>query len=184
MPDNTSSSNTQSGGGTPPGNTQGKQPPAAVDFDEWLVEQPDHIKTMLADHTKGLKGALDTERKGRKDLEKQLREAAGKLEQGSDARKTLEDQAARLAAAERQTAFYDAAQEAGVVKLRLAYLAAVDGELIDDKGRVDWTELRKHYPELFAAKTQPAGNAGAGTQGAPPASGGMNDYIRRAAGRQ
>jgi len=160
---------------------QQQQEPTNETFEEWIAKQPEAIKTSYAAHTGGLKSALEDERKGRKDLEKQLRDLAKKAEKGSDAEATLNAQADKLSALERQSSFFDHAHTAGVRNLKLAYLAAQQAELITDKGECDFTKLKTAYPELFLAA--PQGNAGAGTGGQQQTFT-MNDAIRHAAGRQ
>lgn len=178
-------------GGTPgpdgnqPGQGQpgGQTPPALPQsFDDWLKGQDEGMRKLADEHVKGLKSALETERSQRKDFERQLREAASKLEKDSTERKNLEELAGRLQGLERQTAFFDAAHGAGVTNLRLAWLAAQEAELVDDRGRADFGKLKERFPELFRTAAPPPGNAGAGTQ-QPPSRQTMNDLIRRAAGR-
>ena len=150
-------------------------------FEDWLKAQDEGVRRLADEHVKGLKAALDTERSQRKDFERQLREAAGKLEKDSQERRNLEELAGRLTGLERQAAFYDAAHGAGVTNLRLAWLAAENAELVDDKGHADFVKVKERFPELFRV-TVPPGNAGSGTQ-KPPSGQTMNDLIRRAAGR-
>jgi hypothetical protein len=158
------------------------QPPAT--FETWLEKQDETVKGLLDGHVKGLKTALDSERESRKDLEKQLRDLAKKAETGSDAQTKLTTMADQLAASDRKADFYDAAHKAGVSNLSLAYLAASEKGLIDNKGRVNFDEMKKDFPELFGGKPVPDGNAGSGTEGAPGgAANDMNARIRRAAGR-
>ena len=89
----------------------------------------------------------------------------------------------KLAALEGQQDFYDQAHKLGVSDLKLAYLAAREAGLIDGKGRANFDELKKLHPNLFSA-TQPApGHAGTGTGKQPTGGGGMNDFIRKAAGK-
>jgi len=184
MPEET---NQAGAGGTPApdGENQG-QPEAGTlpaSFDEWLKAQDDGVRKLADEHIKGLKAALETERGQRKDFERQLREAAGKLEAGTRERQNLEELANRLTVVERQAAFYDAAHGVGVTNLRLAWLAAENAELVDDRGRADFGKLKERFPELFPGRAPlPPGNAGAGT-GQPPRGQTMNDLIRQAAGR-
>ena len=157
-------------------------PPAS--FDEWVKAQPPEIMSLIDGHIEGLKNTVQATRRERDDLAKQLREAAKGLEQGSDARKALETMTAQVEAAEVRAAFYeDAAKpEIGCTNARLAYIAAQQDGLIDSRGRTNWEKLRQTYPELFR-RAAPTTNAGAGTANAQPATGGMNAFIRRSAGR-
>jgi len=162
-------------------NTEGGDPPRA--FEAWVKDQPENVRTMLDGHTKGLKSALDGERDARKKLEKDLRDLAGKAEKDSDAQKKLTEMADQMGEADRRADFYEAAHAAGVSNLKLAYTVAVQDEMFDRKGNVNFEEMKKAYPELFGGATKkPAGNAGEGNNNQPQGKG-MNDFIRRAAGR-
>lgn len=163
-------------------NPEGGDPPLA--FDDWIKGQPENVRTMLDGHTRGLKTALDKERDDRKKLEKDLRDLAGKAEKDSDAQKRLTEMADQLGEADRRADFYEAAHAAGISNLKLAYTVAVQDEMFDRKGNVNFEEIKRSYPELFGGATKkPAGNAGEGTNNNQPAGKGMNDFIRRAAGR-
>lgn len=158
------------------------QQQAPLDFEAWLRGQDDSVKGLLDGHVKGLKTALDSEREARKGFEKQVRELATKVELGSEAQKQLTAMAEQIQASERRQSFYDEAHTQGVSNLKLAYLAATDAGLIDDRGRVNWEQMKKTFPQLFGAVgSLPKGNAGAGTQ-TPPGKVDMNKIIRRAAG--
>jgi len=154
-----------------------------LSYQEWLKGQAEPVKTMLDGWEKGLKTALESERTSRKDLDKQLRDMAGKAEKGSEAEKQLTGMADKISAADQRASFYEDAHAAGVTNLKLAYLAAVEGELFDKKGNVNFEQMKKEFPELFGgARIKPAGNAGTGTNGQPTGQS-MNEFIRKAAGR-
>ena len=158
---------------------------AAPTFDLWFATQPDEIKAVINDHEKGLKSALDSERTSRGELEGQLREAAKKLAKEPELQKSITEMADKLAETDRRADFYDAAHAAGVTNLRLAYVVAVQDDLFDKKGNVNFEALKLKYPELFTGKAPPPkGNAGAGTGSDGRATAGMNEIIRRAAGRR
>jgi hypothetical protein len=158
--------------------------PEAASFDAFLATQPENVKTLIADHEKGLKSALESERGSRQDLEGQLRKMAESAAKTPELQKSLTELADKLAVTDRRADFYDAAHAAGVANLKLAYLVAEQDEMFDKKGNVNFETLKTKYPELFAsAKPAPRGNAGAGTGTPTPASGGMNEFIRRSAGR-
>jgi len=169
--------NQQAPAGDPPADA----PPT---FDSWLEGQDDSVRGLISEHTHGLKSALESERDQRKAFEKQLRDAAAKVEAGSEARQRLDELSVQLDAQGRQADFYETAHAAGVTNLRLAWLAAQADEMQDRRGQVDMDKLKGAYPELFGATTRaPAGNAGAGTQQPPKAAQGMNEFIRRSSGR-
>lgn len=153
-------------------------------FDAWQKGLSDEQKGLIESHVKGLKSALDSERGSRKDLEKQLRDMAKKAEAGSDAQTQLTKLADDLLTADRKADFYEAAHAAGARNLKLAFTVALTDELFDKHGRVNFDEMKKSYPELFASTTTPRGDAGSGTDRKPKAGAGMNDFIRSAAGRQ
>lgn len=166
---------TQNSGATP---DTGAMP---VSFDSWLKEQPDDVKAIIGDRFKNLETTLTSERDARKGFEKQVRDLATKAELGSEAQKQLTTMAEQIQAAERRQSFYDEAHTQGISNLKLAYLAATDSGFIDDRGRVNWEQLKKAYPQLVMAVTPPRGNAGDGA-GTPPGKSTMNTIIRRAAG--
>lgn len=155
-------------------------------YEAWLEKQDDQIREMLEGHTKGLKTALDSERESRKGYEKQLRDLAKKAEAGSDAQKQLTEMADQIKTAESRADFYDAAHREGVTNLKLAYLVATQDDLFDKQGRVNFAEMKKSYPELFAGSNGGArGDAGSGTSSAQTGqTTDMNARIRRASGRQ
>jgi hypothetical protein len=163
----------QQGGGTPP-----------LNFDAWLGSQDETVRGLIDSHTKGLKGALESERTQRKDFEKQLRDAAGKLEKGSEAEKQVTALADQVKSANGRADFYEAASAAGCTNLKLAWLAVQqDADLTDSKGNVRMDALKTAFPELFkSAAPRVPGNAGSGA-GQGNAAPNMNAIIRQAAGR-
>lgn len=171
-------------GGNEQGGDNGGTP---LVFDAWIASQPDDVKTLLDTHTRGLKSALDSERDARKKVEKELRDLAANAEKDSDAQRQLTAMADQMSEADRKADFYEAAHAVGVSNLRLAYTVAVQDEMFDRRGQVNFDQMKQSYPELFVGEKpnkKPAGNAGAGTNGDQPAATGMNTFIRRAAGRE
>lgn len=152
-------------------------------FDGWLGEQPDEIKALLDGHTKGLKSALESERGNRKDLEKQVRDLAAKAEKDSETQKELTGIADKLSEADRKADFYEMAHSVGVTNLKLAYTVAMQDEMFDRRGQVNFDTMKQSYPELFGKVATPPGNAGAGTDTQPSPAKDMNRFIRAAAGR-
>jgi hypothetical protein len=157
----------------------GKQPPETLTYENWLTAQPDTVKTLLEVHTKGLKSALDGERDARRAQEKELRDLAGKAEKGSEAEKKLLALADQTAEADRRAEFYEEAHTSGVSDLKLAYLLAVEEELFDKRGRVNFEEMKKAHPVLFGGMKPPAGNADSGTGNPATGKPSMDDFIRR-----
>jgi hypothetical protein len=150
-------------------------------YADWLKEQPDEVKSMLGTWEGGLKSALQSEREARGAAEKALRVEAGKAEKGSEAEKKLTELADQMQEADRRAEFYDDAHRAGVTNLKLAYLSAVADERFDKRGRVNFDEMKKDYPELFGSRKPPEGNAGAGTGSSPNGKPSMDDFIRHKA---
>jgi TolA-binding protein len=182
MSENTTNGTTGESQTTPPGADETSATSETPVFETWITNQTPEIKSMLDSQTRGLKTALDNERSGRKELERQIRDLAGKAEKGSEAQSQLTEMADKMSDLERRAAFYEQAASSGVINPRLAYLAAAQDELIDRHGRVDIAGLKSKYPELFTTVRIPTANAGSGTN-QPPKSQSMNDFIRKAAGR-
>lgn len=182
MPEENNQSNNQQ-------NTEGNSADQNKDsmpliYDEWLKAQPDEVKTLLDSNTKGLKGALESERESRKKLEKELRDMAGKADKGSEAQNKLNELADQVSEADRRAEFYEAAHQAGVTNLKLAYLVAQTEDLFDRRGQVNFEAMKAQFSELFGGKPKtPAGNAGTGTDGGNASGTTMNQFIRKAAGR-
>lgn len=183
------------------GGTNQEQAEASPEWDTWIAGQPDQVRALIDSHVRGLKTALDKERqarsslshertdlaKQRSDLANQLRQATKSVQEGSEARKTLEQMSAKLEQAELRARFYEEGvkPEIGCTNPRMAMLAAQELDAIDSKGRIGWETIKGAFPEIFRQPRQPQGNAGAGTGAPPPANVGnaMNQMIRRAAGR-
>jgi hypothetical protein len=168
-------------GGTPDG--EGAQP---VTFEAVYKALPDTQRGAIDGHITGLKSALADERNGRKALEKQLRDLSRQAEDGSALKAQLDKLAEEQASTTAKATFFEAAHEAQVKNLRLAWLAATDYGLVDTKtGAADFAKLKAMAPELFTQKPQPQGNAGNGAKQTGVADGkSMNDFIRAASGRR
>lgn len=154
------------------------------DFDAWLGEQPEHVKKGYEGKTSGLHSALESERTQRKQLASDLKKLSGAAEKGSEAQKALDEMSTRLEKAERKADFYREAgrPEIGCADVDTAFLVAEAKGLFRRSGEPDWAALKAEHPLLFARKVA-AGNAGTGTQSTPVTEGGMNQFIRAAAGR-
>lgn len=155
-------------------------------FEKWLEGQDDATKGLLDGHVKGLKSALKSERDARSDAEKSVRDLAKKAEKGSEAQKELTEVADNLAEESRRADFYESAHGEGVVNLKLAYVVAVQDEMFDNRGNVNFVRMKETYPELFGKPARkPEGGAGDGTGddgiSRKPS---MNMFIRRQAGRE
>lgn len=165
----------------------GETPDAAqpVTFDTVYKALEPVQKGAIDGHITGLKSALADERNGRKELEKQLRALSKTAEEGSAIRAQLDKLAEEQAGTTARAMFFEAAHDAQVKNLRLAWLAAQEYGLVDAKtGEADFTKLRQMAPELFTVKPAPQGNAGNGAKQTGVADGrNMNDFIRAGAGR-
>jgi len=162
-----------------------KEEGKTLEWKPWHDALPKEAQELVAEREKGLKSALDTERDARKTAEKDLRNVAKKLEEGSEAQQEVLKLADQVAEGTTKADFYEEAHKAGVSNLKLAYHVAITEELIDKRGAVNFEKMKEAYPELFGKKQVPRGDAGEGTGTAP---GGkdisMNAFIRRSAGKQ
>ena len=168
------------GGETPTG--EQVQP---VTFEAVYKALPETQRGAIDGHIGGLKSALLDERNGRKELEKQLRALSKQAEEGSAIRAQLDKLAEEQAGTTARAMFFEAAHDAQVKNLRLAWLAAQEYGLVDAKtGAADFAKLKNVAPELFTVKPAPQGNAGNGAKQSGVADGkNMNDWIRAASGR-
>lgn len=164
---------------------QPKEEPKALEWKPWHDALPKEAQELVADREKGLKSALDTERDARKTAETDLRTVAKKLEKGSEAQKEVLKLADEVAEGATKADFYEDAHKAGVSNLKLAYHVATTEDLFDKKGNVNFEKMKEAYPELFGKKQVAKGNAGEGTGSAPGGQAmGMNEFIRKSAGKQ
>jgi hypothetical protein len=172
----------QQAGGS--GEQQNQEQAPGLVFDTWITEQPAEVRSLLDGHTAGLKSALESERTARKNFEKQIKDLSLKAEKGSDLERQLAEIAKAQEQARNQTEFYEQAHTQGVKNLKLAFLVATQEELIDNRGKVDFDEMKKRYPELFGAgQARTAGNAGAGTNTSADTKFSMDDFIRKKVNR-
>ena len=178
--------NQQAQDDTQAGETPASEQAQPVTFEAvYKALDPTHRGAIDA-HVSGLKTALTDERAGRKELEKKLRELSKQAEEGSALRAQLDKLAEEQGVTTAKATFFEAAHDAQVKNLRLAWLAAQEYGLLDAKtGEADFAKLRQQAPELFASKVVPTANAGNGAKQAGAVDGrSMNDFIRAAAGRR
>lgn len=150
---------------------------------KWLESLDEKSKGFYNETTQGLKKALDSERSERKEIEKKLHDLAAKAEKGSEMESKLSEMAAQFETEGRKSRFYEQAASKGVSNLRLAWVAANDGEMLTRSGDVDFESLKKHHPELFKSTTvtQGAGRGGDKSTDTPVSR--MNEFIRSAGGK-
>ncbi len=165
---------------------QGGTPAVPATYDDWFKGQPKDVQEMLNGHEHGMKSALETERGDRKQLEKDLRDAASKAE-GAE-KEAYTKFADQLAEANTKADFFADAHAAGVDDVRLAWAAIREYDLTDRAGRPDLAALKEKCPGLFR-ETKPVKppvrtHGGAGTGGKQTTAKSMDDVIRQSAGRQ
>lgn len=153
-------------------------------WDAYMESQPEPVKALFESHVSGLKSALADERDQRKTFEKELRDVAKQLEDGSDAKAQLERLSQQYEEAERRIAFYETAP-ADLVSHKLGWLAATELGAFDRRGNVAWDAVKTAYPELFVQpkRTPPPGDAGTGAGNSAPQTFDMNDALRVASRR-
>lgn len=182
---------TQQATNTPSNGQQAAQQQAAAktetpeSFEKWLVDQPETVKELFDSHIDGLKSALDSERSGRKELEKQLKSLSKQAGEGSELKTQIDKLTTEMQQSDSRAMFYEGAHEAGVKNLKLAWIAAKEYDVQDRNGNVDFVKLKSFVPELFATQTKvvPPANAGNGAGQVAAAQPDMNMFLRRATGR-
>lgn len=179
--------NTQSDGQVAGGNQNNQQQNAGKTFtqaelDAIIQDRLTRERQKYADYEK-LKAAaaeLDKIKQSQMTETERLTKAASENERRAIAAE------GRIAQTEIKADFVEKALAAGVVDIKLAYLAAQADGLLGaydpDKGvsKHDFAELKKRYPHLFRAG---AGGSADGGAGGGKVGSSMNDWIRRAAGR-
>jgi hypothetical protein len=153
-------------------------------FDEWMATQPAEVKSGYDAHTTGLRNAVQATRQERDALGDQVKDLLKTAAKGSEMEKSLQEFQGKLAAAERRAAFLESATQPGIdcKNPKAALAIAMAGDHFNRQGVPDWSAIKAECPELFGRTIAP-GNAGSGTGAPPPAQGGMNAFIRKAAGR-
>lgn len=147
-------------GGTPETTSYGT-------YEEWFESQTDDVKTLINEHTNGLRSALKAERDNAKALNSQLKELQGKADKGSELEQQLNSLQAKLTESERHATFIDGATGAGCTNAKACYkLAKADPELWKRDGSPDWDAIKETAPEFFQKK-QSSGSAGSGTDKDP-----------------
>jgi hypothetical protein len=181
--------------GATPASSNGQQPDdkqqgaTPESFEVWLAKQPADIQDKFEKRIQVFHDTVKSERDEKKKLDKRLKELSKSLEDGSDAKADVEKLRTELSDANRRADFTETAHREGVSNIRLAWAAVRELGLVDERGQVDFADLKKQAPELFRSERLsgvPPGNAGAGTAPGSARSGsprGMNAFIRQAAGK-
>jgi hypothetical protein len=184
------------GGGTPPaqpgatntppdqGGGDGANTPRT--WDTVIAALPEADRALYEQHTTGLKNTVQATRQERDALQQQLGEltkAIGKND-AEGAKALLTQMTAEIETAKRRADFLEGAMrpEISCTNPGAAFAIAQAQGLFDGRGNPNWEAIKAAVPELFRKPTPP-GNAGNGTNSPPSNAGGMNDFIRRAAGR-
>lgn len=150
-------------------NTDQKETPSYETFEDFLASVDEPIKILYKKHTDGLSSALEKERSGRKDLEKQLKELLPKAEKGSaleqelaEKVRLLEETDKKYAEVERRAKFAEEAGQSNVkcVNIKAAYALATVENLFKEDGSPKWDDLKKIAPELFKIGSTDAGSTG------------------------
>lgn len=110
----------------------------------------------------------------------QEEQAALIADKTKDAETKLQELARKAEEAERYAGFIEAVTSQGVRNVKAAYTVAVHNGYIDSRGNLKLKEFRADNPEFFSPPANANAGAGAGKTGP---SGGMNEWIRAAAGR-
>lgn len=155
----------------------------AEDFDKDRAMSTIRSLRVFERQAKAYKRELDALKQQHEDANKtELEKLSSRL---AETERRALDAEQRIATAEVRADFTAKALQEGVTDVRLAYLAAQSDGLLGayedgDVSAHDFKALRKNYPHLF----RPAGSAnGSSGSGRPPSAGGMNEFIRRSAGR-
>jgi hypothetical protein len=168
-----------------PGDTTTTTTPTAdaQTWEKFLEGQPEEIKKLYGEHTKGLNNAVEATRKERDTLAKQIRDdLLPKAEKGSELEKSLTEALGKLELADKRANFAEQAikPEIGCRNVKSAYATALQYDLFKKNGDPDWELIKKEAPELFGPLI-PNANAGNGTEDTtPPVD--MNEFLRQATG--
>jgi len=155
-------------------------------WEEVLESLPEAQQNLYNQHIGGLRNTVQATRQERDALRQQLADITKTLGQDpAEAKRMIDDMSASLELANRRATFAEEAvrPEIGCTNPKAAFLVAQADDLFDKRGNPDWEAIKEAAPELFVQKRPSANvNAGAGTQQVTP-QGGMNAFIRSAAGR-
>lgn len=162
-------------------------PTTPATWDDYVAKLPEDQRTLLtglyeaknADLLKTVKAT-----RGERDtLATQLRDAAKKMEKGSEAQTQLNEQATKLDEANRRADFYEEAPAQECRNPKAAFALAKASNLFKANGSPDWKAIKEEAPELFGVVVKPKGKggAGAGTE-KQQRTVSVNDFIRAKAG--
>lgn len=164
-------------------NDQGNQAaqPSYKTFDEWYNSLDENGKKLAAPgkaHFDSVYSTIKDVRKERDDFARQMRDAAKKLEAGSEQQKQFEKLATDLESANKRADFMEEAPVQECKNAKAAYAIATSQDLFKKDGSPDWKAIKEAAPELFGKSTViRRGNAGSGNSQQTPGTS-MNDWIR------
>lgn len=155
----------------------------ALEWDGWLAEQDEPVKTLIDGRFKALENTVSATRDERDTLKGELKALRSKAEEGSELQKQLDASLAKLDTVEKKAVFLEEATKPGVEcrNPKAAYTVAVASDLFTRSGAPDWDAIKKEAPELFG-KAPVNSNGGNGTRENPEGRD-MNSFIRGQAGR-
>lgn len=165
----------------------GESPKGPATWDAYVASLPEEtratVTALYESQNSALLKTVKATREERDTFASQLRDAAKKMEKGSEAQTQLLEQATALDEANRRADFYEAAPAQECRNPKAAFALAKASNLFLKSGLPDWKAIKEEAPELFGAVTKPKGKgaAGAGTeQQDKPTS--INNFIRAKAG--
>lgn len=160
--------------------TEQKNQEEPVTWNKWLEGQAEDVRKLYGEHISGLTNTVAATRKERDAFAKELRDATGKLEKGSEAEKRLSELAEKLELTEKRATFLEEAvkPEIGCRNPKAAYALAVAEDLFSRNGAPDWRAIREVAPELFGKSSSSTANAGNGTDEKMRPGASMDDIIR------
>ena len=155
-----------------------ERPKKQQTFEGWYKALPADVQGLVDDHVDGLRSALNTERSERKSLEKRLKEIQKQADEGRRRQSQLQQLSDEMSAATARASFFEAAHTADVRTCAWPGWRPTMPASSTRKPE-QWTSPNcAKWLELFAGKTLPPANAGAGARQTGVAKPGMNDFTR------
>jgi hypothetical protein len=168
---------------------EGDEPPAGeTAFNTFLATIPEEqranvaklVEDFHAEKNQALLNTVKATREERDTLANELRDAAKKVEKGSEAETKLLEQANKIDAVSKKASFYEEAVAMQCKNPKVAFALAVTEDLFSKNGAPDWKSIKEKAPELFGVvipKPKGKGAAGEGTDEVPRKES-VNDFIR------
>lgn len=182
MPERIDGMSDQTAGTGTQGSENGKAQVDPITWEAFIGSQDETIQGLYNSDVSGLKNTITATRTERDQFAQELRDAAAKLEKGSDAEKQLTELVSKLEVTEQRLKFAEEAPGKGCTNIKAAYLLAKADNLFDRKGGPDWVAIKEAAPELFKTTSTNSG-AGSGTGQQPATAFDMDKIIRQAVGK-